>query len=667
MYLDQLNESQKQAVTLPLGPALIIAGPGSGKTHTLIHRISYMLQELNCKASHMLVITFTKAAATEMKERFEAAFGRSGVMFGTFHSAFYKILRMHNKERYDLNNLLTEDERRKTIEKIYRAIAEEVEEDFIELFLKHMTLMSNQLIKPQHYHPDGIAKEIFLKVYEGYERFKENHQKFDFDDMLIDTYFLLENEPEVLAFFRQKYQYLLIDEFQDINVVQFEIIKLLTTEHRNVFVVGDDDQSIYKFRGARPELLVSFKEFFEETKEVVLDINYRSTKKILDWSNELILHNQKRYNKVMRTIHENGNVPRVVYIEDIKSQASFILETMLKFNKEGLNWSDCAIIYRTNVEARPLLELFLSAHIPFYLRDTIATLYDSWVTKDLFAYIRLGRKQGSNADIIRIINRPTRYMHRLIIEQAAKKNGNLLETLLASIDLKEWQKDPLEMMLFHLQNLGRLPMHKQISYIRHQIGYEKYLEEYAKYRHLPKEGLIEILDELEASASEFEDSFLWEQHLEQLAKGIRANNQNPSNRKEGVTLTTMHSAKGLEFKMVFILDVVDGVLPHSKSQTPSELEEERRLFYVALTRAKTDLFLCVPKVRHGKETLPSPFIAEILVGQLKPQTKIKHARYGTGVVVEKENQHAKIHFQSGQIKMIDCMYCLKNDLIKVEA
>lgn len=666
MSLDHLNENQAKAVTLPLGPSLIIAGPGSGKTHVIIHRIDYMITQMNAQPSQILVITFTKAAAEEMKTRYQKKFGNHSVTFGTFHSAFFRILRTYNADKYHLEHLLSEETKKKVIEDIYKKMTCEKDEDFLELFLKHLTLMRNQLIHPKYYNPDGLSKEVFLQAYFEYERFKENHEKFDFDDMLVDCYAVLKNDTNLLHHFRKKYHYLLIDEFQDVNLVQFEVVKLLAGEQENVFVVGDDDQSIYKFRGSKPELLFSFKAHFNHCQEVILDINYRSTKKILSYSNALIVHNKKRYNKVMKTTNDEGDTPHIIKLEDVKEQSSFILNKVLEFKEKGIKWSDCAIIYRTNIEARPLLEVFLAAHIPFYLRDSISTLYDSWLTKDILAYLKVAGGMQNNDLVTRIINRPSRYMSKICLEQAKAKEGNLLIELLKLEELSQWQKNPIEELLYHLQALKKLPIAQGIAYIRSRIGYDKYVTEYAGYRHIPPTGLFELLDELQASAETFESWEAWEEHLYQLSLSIKQNNQDKENKEKGLTLTTMHSAKGLEFKIVFILDAVDGVTPHSKSLSEAEIEEERRLFYVALTRAKEKLFICVPKMRYNKKTIVSAFIEEMCVIDLKEGTKIIHKKYGKGIIIRRENQKITLQLENGSTKLLDATFCLKNHMITVE-
>lgn len=664
---EQLNDNQFKAVTLPLGPTMVIAGPGSGKTHVIVQRIQYMIKTFGCIPSHLLVITFTKAAAVEMQERYIKEFGESRVNFGTFHSIFFRILRTSDKERYSLDNLLAEDKKRHVIEQIYRGLNGEEYEDFIDIFLSHLTLMKNQLIQPKYYNPDGVSKELFLEVYKKFEAFKERHHLFDFDDMLVDCYYLLKNDEHLLKYCRERYRHILIDEFQDINCVQFEIIRLLTKNSSNIFIVGDDDQSIYRFRGAKPEFLLGFKEYFSEAQKVILDINYRSTQKILQASNALIAYNENRFDKDMQTCNGVGEPPHIISCAHPVEQAAFILKKIIALKNEDYSFSDIAVIYRTNIQARPILENLLSSNIPFQLRDTLPTLYDHWLTKDIFAYLNLAHDLTKTNLAIQIINRPSRYISKTHLASVKSLDSNLLFGLLKLEDLSDWQKNPVQELIYHLQTLKSKPFDQAIHYIRKIIGYDKYVIEYANYRKIPSEGLIEMLDEIEESSKNYNRLEEWQNTLYNISMSIKQNSKQKQ-LKEAITLTTMHSAKGLEFKIVFIVDVVDGVIPHSKSTIKDQLEEERRLFYVALTRAKEKVYLYVPKSRYDKPTEVSPFINELSHKpiRLKEGHKIYHQKYGLGIIQSLTGNNAQVVFKKNNVKIIDYKFCIKKKIITME-
>ncbi|MGL4736212.1 MAG: ATP-dependent helicase [Cellulosilyticaceae bacterium] len=662
-----LNENQLRAVTMALKPTRVIAGPGSGKTHVIIHRIAYMIEALSCRPDQILVITFTKAAAEEMRMRYSECFGGKGVTFGTFHSIFFRILKFSNAERYQLDNLLLEDQKKKMIEELYRQMDCDEYEDFVEVFLAHLTLMKNQMIAPKYYHPDGLAKELFSQVYHAYEDKKERMGKFDFDDMLLDCYHALTQEPQLLTYFQKRYQYILIDEFQDINCVQFEVIKLLASKHRNLFIVGDDDQSIYGFRGSKPEFLLQFSEYFKEAEDVVLDVNYRSTKNILSYSNNLILHNQKRYNKVMKSFKGEGVMPQIIYCEDVKEEAVEVTKAILKHKETGQSYSECAVIYRTNIQARPMIEMLLGANIPFCLKDTMVTLYDQWITKDILAYLRLAQNPRADDYVLKIINRPSRYISKAHQANASSLGEGILFNLLKIDTLSDWQKDPVQQLIYHLQVLRDKPLKEAIAYIRKVIGYDEYVKEYAKFRRVPPSGLMEVLDEIEDSVKGYTQADAWEEALYEQAMSIKQSTK-LARGQDAVVLTTMHSAKGLEFHTVCVLDANDGVTPHNKSIGDAQLEEERRLFYVGLTRAKVNLLIFAPKKRYNEKVPISPFVLEMRTPQtvLEPGTKVVHKVYGTAILSAVAKPKGKLLFNDGTTRIVDLDFCIKNNIMWVE-
>ena len=668
MNYTALNACQEKAVKAPLKPTMVVAGPGSGKTHVITYRVAHMIEGYGCNPQNILVITFTKAAAQEMKQRFIKQFGNAPIHFGTFHSIFYRILRHANPDRYDLANLLSEDKKKKTIEDIYKSLKGE-DEDFLDLFLNHLTLMRNQLIKPNHYNPDGLPKDIYLKVCLEYDAFKERQNLFDFDDMLVDCYYTLINDADLLGYWQNKYRHILIDEFQDINLVQFEVIKLLAKNNKDIFIVGDDDQSIYCFRGAKPEFLISFKDYFIECDKIVLDINYRSTPNILNASNALISNNQMRHPKKMQTPNLPGNNPKIISCKDTKEQADQLLKALLEQKQTGIPFSEIAIIYRTNIEARPIIEVLLAANIPFTLRDSMLTLYDQWVTKDILAYLKAAQDFLNEESIKRIINRPSRYISKAHLFEATKNtNSNLLVRLLALPDLSAWQKDPIQELIYHLQTLKNKPFMDTVHYIRKIIGYDKYILEYTNYRKIPSAGLMEILDEIEESTKNYTDLDTWENALIAMSNSIKEHSKNTTN-YEGVILTTMHSAKGLEFQSVYIIDGIEGVTPHHKSNSDTQLEEERRLFYVAITRAKQYLTIYAPQYRYEKKCEPSLFLLEMQGLQNDTELKdkyITHKHFGKGKIIDANKKSIKIKFESGIIKDIDLEYSFKKNLIQLE-
>ncbi|OON99044.1 MAG: hypothetical protein ATN35_02430 [Epulopiscium sp. Nele67-Bin004] len=599
----EMNERQREAITTPLGPTLVVAGPGSGKTTVIVERINHLITEEYCKENNILVITFTKASAKEMEERYKDKYGVSKVTFGTFHSVFYRILRQYDRIKYDLNNLISEEKKKYIISNMHKATKDDTE-DFVELFLSDITLMKNQLISLEHYNPSGIPKEVFETVYTHYESYKQQHSLFDFDDMLVDCYDVLKTNEDVRASCENRYKHILIDEFQDINIVQFETIKLLKQQTNDIFVVGDDDQSIYSFRGAKPEILLDFPKFFEGAKKVVLDTNYRSIPKIIEVSNELIMNNKNRVGKVMKPSKAGEVEPKLVRCNDDRHQATVILERIREYINKDFDYANIAVIYRTNIQARHLVEALLRYNIPFNIRDGMSALYSHWMTKDILAYLKLADDLKSVEQFERIANKPSRYITKEII----RKHLSLPE-LLKDKTLTKWQREPLDILKNHLTRIKDKNLKDAIRYIQKVVDYEGYLKEYAKYRNIPFTNIQDSVDELIDSAEGFETYQEWEANLKDVAENVKhVQNKQATN---AVTLTTMHGAKGLEFDIVFLIDIIEDIMPHKKSSTDLQIEEERRLLYVAITRAKQHLYIYTPKSKYTKSVEESPFIKEM--------------------------------------------------------
>ncbi len=669
MHLD-LNTSQVQAVTCSLGPTIVIAGPGSGKTHVIINRINYMIHQLECLGQHILVVTFSKLAAKEMRERFLEQSQIKSVHFGTLHSIFYRILKAAYPAQYAVSNLLSDYDKKSILQNFYLKLEADEYEDFIDEFIKHLSLMKNQLINPKYYYPDGISKEVFYELVKQYENYKALNNRFDFDDMLVDCYHLLCNDKAVLQAVQNRYRYILIDEFQDINLVQFEIIKMLTGDKKSIFVVGDDDQSIYKFRGAKPEFLLDFKKHFASAKEFYLDVNYRSTQSILDYSMALIASNKNRYLKNLTTPNPKGSAPQLIYCKDSKEQADRILEEIVRLKHRGERLSNMAVIFRTHLEARPIVELLITSHIPFYLRDGMISLYEQWITKDIIGYLYLAQNINLTDFAANLLNKPKRYISKTVIDKVRHQQGSFFMNLLSEEQLSEWQKNYIQQLLFDLQKLKELPLCTAIAYIRQNIGYDNYVADYAAYRKIPSDSLFEMMDELEESSKNFENVSAWEAFLKEISQRIK--DQTPDEfLKEAVTLTTMHGSKGLEFNHVFIINVVEGSIPHHKCNNDMDLEEERRLFYVAMTRAKSNLRFYIPAERYAKPVKCSLFIEELihkyLALHIQKNQWISHSKLGRGRILDiLEDNILKIEFIDNNIRKIDGNYCISNGIIQWE-
>ena len=604
-----LNQNQRLAAEHRSGPMMVLAGPGSGKTTTIIYRLLKLINNKAAKPDEIFVITFTKAAAEEMKTRFMALWGggKCPVAFGTFHSFFYRILR--SRYNYPLDSILKDDQKKGLLINISRHfnISMEDEEDFLQGLINEISLIKNELMDIKFYNSTTLGADDFKNIFEVYEAYKKKHRLLDFDDMLVQCYRLLTEDEEALSRWREKYPFIMIDEFQDINRVQYESIKLLSKPRNNVFVVGDDDQSIYKFRGARPEFFLQFPNDYPDTETVTLDINYRSTDPIISLCNKVIAENKQRYGKQIAGTGREGPSPQLIVSEDIGNEAMNIAKR-IRAEKKSIDYSDTAVIYRVNIQARAFVDAFMDLNIPFKIKDRVPTIYEHWIAKDLLAYLRLSLDPGIPADLERIINKPARYIQKAVIVAARRRPGSLMDNLYSSLSMSKRQKAALENLEFCLNAIGKRTTYEAIRYIRKGVDYDQYVGKYAAYRKMKPVGFYEILDELQESAKVYQSIPDYLEHVEQVIKEAQEQIQNPLNEKNGVLLSTMHSAKGLEFGTVFIAGVVEGLLPYEKSRTEAEIEEERRLLYVGMTRAKTRLYLSVLKTRYEAEVKPSRFL-----------------------------------------------------------
>ncbi len=605
-----LNEAQQQAVSHKEGPLLVLAGPGSGKTLVITQRVKRLIEEERIPEEQILVITFTKAAALEMKERFLAMgpSNHTGVNFGTFHAVFFTILR----HAYHLNgsNIVREEIRYQAMKEIIhkQGLEYEDEKDFILELLSEISLVKGSRIELTNYYSQNCADEVFRKIYQDYARFLEREKLIDFDDMLVLCHELLAQREDILAIWQNKFRYILIDEFQDINLVQYDIIRMLAKPQDNLFIVGDDDQSIYRFRGAKPEIMLNFPLDYPDCRKLVLDRNYRSTQPILEAAGRLIRHNEQRFDKKPLPVREGGSPILARQYDTLSLQNQGIVQEILQLAKEGISYSQMAILVRTNLGSGSLLHKLMEYNIPFRMKDNLPNLFDHWIVSDILAYIRLGRGATQRSLYLQIINRPKRYVNRECFDSPEVD----FEEVKTYYEDKNWMLERLEQLEYDLGILGSMSPYAAVNYIRRGIGYEDYLTEYATLRRMKQEELFDILDELQENARGFSTYDLWFQHMEEYREELRRQaSENFMNHIDSVQIVTMHSAKGLEFEAVFLPDVNEGVTPHKKAVLAADLEEERRLFYVAMTRAMNRLYLFSSKERYNKTVSRSRFLDEI--------------------------------------------------------
>ena len=605
----KLNTAQQKAVCHETGPMLVLAGPGSGKTTVLLCRISRLLGRGLAKPQEILALTFSKAAAEEMKSRFENLNGASGVSFGTFHSIFFRILR--SRYGWNVEQIFQEEERRSILRNSIEAEKWDIPdlEEYISQFFSQLSLMNSELEQPNRFAPTGMPVEEFRKLYRAYEGYKERHEKLDFDDMLTQCYQLLREDAAVREYWQRKYKFILVDEFQDVNQAQFACLQILAEKHQNLFVVGDDDQSIYAFRGARPDFLLHFPTLYPAAKKVTLNTNYRSTERIVNLAERVIGNNEVRFVKNMKGIGEAGDKVTFFLAEDAAKEAAHIAEKIGRLLDEGVPLTEIAVIYRTNLQGGAFARELYKRGIPYDLRDNSGNVYEHWVAKDLLAYLLLAENEESDSALRRILNKPKRYIGKDLLAEAEAMPYTLLRSFFVCPSLKGWQEENLENLRIDLNQIRKRTPYDALKYIRKVIGYDEYLEEFAAYRRTSAQVLQEIADEIMETAKDCADVRSFREQLERLSLQMKEQSRKKGQKRNGVALMTMHGAKGLEFRAVFLPSLVEGIVPHEKGM--DTVAEERRLFYVAMTRASEKLCLSAILQRYEKERKPSRFLAEM--------------------------------------------------------
>lgn len=601
------SSNQKKAIEHGAGPLMVLAGPGSGKTFVITHRIKYLIEGPGINPAHILVVTFSRAAAKEMKDRFEKLCKKSPVTFGTFHSVFFNLL----KTAYGFGSeQIASDELRYTLikELIKRnAIENEDINTLAGNLLNEIALVKQDNISIKNYYSNSISSDTFKKIYIDYESELEARGKLDFEDMLSLTYELLSERSDILKAVQNRYRYILVDEFQDINFLQYNIIKLIAGEKQNITVVGDDDQSIYRFRGARPEIMLGFERDFRNVKKVFLDINFRSSTQIVNASTKLISFNSKRFPKNFKAKNGDGAPVSLIEFKNPFLEVNSIIKDIKDYIKSGQDINSIAVLYRTNLSPRLLIERLMRNNIPFTIRDAIPNLFDHWVAKDIISYIKLAINMGDKSDLLRISNKPNRYISR---DSLSSSRVNI-DTLFDYYDDKSYMIKRIVELREHLRTIKNLKPATALRYIRNVVGYDEYIEEYCDMNGVESDDCYSILGDLENSAAEYNNFNDWFVHMDEYKDELIEARKKSNENDKGVRLMTFHSSKGLEFDIVYIIDVNEGSVPYKKAKGVDEIEEERRMFYVAMTRARKKLFICYCVENFGKSIGKSDFVIEL--------------------------------------------------------
>lgn len=611
----ECNKEQEEAIMHRDGPAMVLAGPGAGKTYVITNRVKALIDEYGVKPEQILVVTFSKAAAVEMKERFEMLTGgqRLPVRFGTFHSVFFQILRL--AYHYEVKDIATPALKYRFLEETLNETGYEVDDkkEFLSDIEKEISRVKGEGIEIDCYFSSACSAEFFQKMYRGYQEKLQRHRCLDFDDMVVYTYQLLKEREDIRRRWQAQFRYLLIDEFQDINRLQYETVCMLAEPENNLFIVGDDDQSIYGFRGAKPGIMLSFPKRFPDTKQIVLGVNYRCSDEIMKAAERLIGKNNERYEKHIVANKGKEQPVHMKKCENLPDEAEKIVAQIQMYQKEGIAYQEMAVLFRTNMQMRLLAGKLMEHGVPFTMRENLPNLFDTWMAKDIMCYLQLALGNRSREKFLKIANRPVRYLSRTAFTEPEVSFDKLRAYY--AVKNQEWMEERIWNFEYDLKNLASLSPYAAIHFIRKGIGYDEFLKTYADERNVNADDWFDVLDEMQEMARDKKSipeflSFV-ENYGDTLEEMRQEQKKQQVKEEPGVSLMTMHASKGLEFPVVFVPTLNEDIVPYRKAVQEGNLEEERRMLYVAMTRAKTYLHLSFVKERFHKEAEPSPFLYEI--------------------------------------------------------
>lgn len=616
-----LDESQAQAVTETQGSLLVLAGAGSGKTRVLTARTAYMLDVEKIDPRTIMLVTFTSKAAAEMKSRLLSypQMRRDKItqlITGTFHSIFYRILMFHDANNWSSDKLLKKDWQR---DKILKEAGKELdlsEKEFAyDLALQQIGFWKNSLLFPNEVKAENEWEEKAAFLYKKYEEYKSREGLFDFDDMLIGCYQLFSTSPSLLEQYQDRFHYFLIDEFQDINKVQYELIKLLSGKHKNVCAVGDDDQSIYSFRGSDPSYLLEYEKDFPYAKLVTLDQNYRSSHEIVTTANQMISANKVRRAKKMKAQYSSEESPLLFFPYDEEEEATMIVTDLQERIGNGANPSDFAILYRTNAGSRAVFERLASSNLPFKIDMDAEAFYDRYIVRSTLSFLKVSLNEDDNQALSDIL--PLLFLKQAVMKEikaiSILQDCSYLEALSHLKTAHTFQEKKLKKAVTLIRALKHSSPLTAIEKIEKDIGFLDFLKKRGNESNKLEKGSDDLKD-LKVAAKSFdtiEGLLAHAEHMSAMNKEIKNLSKHFT---DAISLSTVHRAKGLEYKGVYVIGAVDGGLPHDfaldsyRNGDFSALEEERRLFYVAMTRAKEQLFISVPSNRRGKRASRSRFL-----------------------------------------------------------
>ncbi len=664
--MSQFSEEQKKAIEHKDGPLMVLAGPGSGKTTVITYRVKTLIEVYGVRPENILVITYTKAAATEMQQRFNHITGNTyRAIFGTFHSVFFWILK--NAYGYTTQNIIDESSKYTMLrERIHeRELGYDHSDEFLKNIISEISYVKSEMLDIGAYSSANMKPEDFRAIFSDYQKLLTDNGKIDFDDMLVYAYELFCARKDILKSWQRMFKYILVDEFQDINSIQYKILCMLAAPDNNLFVVGDDDQSVYSFRGASPDIMLGFPDDFKDSGIVRLSVNYRCSKCITEAAGRLIANNKNRYEKNIVSAYEGDGLKRIKIktVKDVREQNDTIIDDIRRLTQAGIPYGNMAVISRTNTEVHSLATKLMLYNIPFKMKESMPDIYNHFIADNIMAYVKIAMGDNSRRNYLKIINRPNRYISRDRLSDDTIDLSGLMNEYSGNYRIVR----NLVVLENDLKRIKDMSPWAGINYIRRGVGYNEYIREYCRYRDIETQEFEDIMDEIQDMAKGFGSYDEWFDFIEEYKNELTEINRSRNDQPDAITIATMHGSKGLEFDHVFIIDAVEDITPHKKSKEPGQLEEERRMFYVAVTRARYGLNIYVPRYIRGRKAEESRFVDEMICpgADLKAGVRVSHKKYGVGLITFADDQNVMVAFDSGESKKLNKAYIAKNRLITI--
>lgn len=654
------NLAQEAAIKKIDGPVIIVSCPGSGKTTTLVRRIKNIIDH-NVDPKKILMVTFANDAAKEMEAKYKAMYGKNpGVNFSTIHSLSLNILRI--EKGYDINSIMQENEKMEFFTQLikYNPQVNDAWELARQVIIE-ISNVKNNYINLRTYNAKCVDKQYFIELYQAYEKHKQNNELIDFDDMIIKALHLLEDDKEIRTKWQNRFEYIQCDEYQDTNKIQRDILYILSNKHKNLCVVGDDDQSIYRFRGADYNIMLGFQDDFKNAKRIDMGINYRSTQSVVDIANVCIKRNKRRFDKDFVSYRgvEKGQNGKVEY-KPKKDKAEELKEMIVEIknrHKDGVPYKDMAILFRTNKQVNAIAEALSNEKIPYNSSEKEKSVFESWIFQDIKAYIELSLGIDTNYNLRKVLNHPNRYLQSQRFMDCDYSLAGLRHSIqyLRRQGVPNWQYEAAEESIELLNKyfgIGKLTLSSSPMEVYEgltAINYMKYLKDSAKFRNEELSSYMDDYNILKAIAGKFNTIEKWLDYAKKNIMLVRERNKKRD--KNGIVIMTMHSAKGLEWDSVFLTGISKGIVPSNKAKDEEDIAEERRIFYVAMTRAKDYLYITGTKesefmseIREDLSEKKEPKITKRMAG-----TKIYHMDMGDGKVVNYTKDKIRVRFKNGAI------------------